>query len=617
MASQQYRPDIDGLRAIAVTLVLVYHAFPKAAPGGFVGVDVFFVISGFLITGIIEDQIAAGRFSIANFYQRRIRRIFPALIAVLAASFAAGWFWLLPDEFEQLGSNTLASSAFAANIALLFQSGYFDIEAAKKPLLHLWSLGIEEQFYIVWPLCLMAVARHRRVAISLIFIVGLISFALNLVLVQGHRDDAFYLPLTRAWELLTGAMLVFLKFRTRMRHDVTALLGLVMILVVTFELHTRSTFPGWRAAIPVAGAALLIMSPDAWFNRRVLASAPLVGIGLISYPLYLWHWPALVFSGVALDGLDNEGRGLVLGISVVLAWATYQLIEKPIRFGGHGPLKAISLAIAMIGTAGLGWWAYQGAGLPWRLPAPIRAVMDTRTEFEAWRVHECLLVPGDTEFKDCVDRDRRPLLLVWGDSTVGSLIPGLRELQQARAFGVAQFSISSCEPLLAGPIEPRCIDMNQKVLQQIVDVRPDIVMLEAIWYPAPDHIAALIDTINRLRAVSNARIVVMGRLPVWYGGLKYKMLHYYRLHFNELPDRLPISAEDTRFDIELRERLAPLGVTYISAENAFCDPQFNCTVRVMGKDGQMHITTSDGLHLTEAGSSFLIQKIKDQLLPPG
>jgi peptidoglycan/LPS O-acetylase OafA/YrhL len=186
--TNQYRPDIDGLRAIAVSLVLVYQAFPKAVPGGFVGVDVFFVISGFLNTGIIGNQIAAGTFSLGYFYQRRIRRIFPALIVLLAASFVAGWFWFLPDEFEQLGLNTLASSAFAANVALLFQSGYFDIEATKKPLLHLWSLGIEEQFYIVWPIFMMAVARYRKAAIGLILLVGLISFVLNLVLVQGHRD---------------------------------------------------------------------------------------------------------------------------------------------------------------------------------------------------------------------------------------------------------------------------------------------------------------------------------------------------------------------------------------------------------------------------------------------
>jgi len=169
--------------------------------------------------------------------------------------------------------------------------------------------------------------------------------------------------------------------------------------------------------------------------------------------------------------------------------------------------------------------------------------------------------------------------------------------------------------MLAGPVEQRCIDLNQKVIAEIAKQRPEIVMLEAIWHPSPDHVDALIDTVNRLKAVGNMRIVVLGRLPVWYGGLKYKMLHYYRLHFGELPDQLPISAEDTKFDGYIRDRLAPLGVTYISAENAFCDSQLSCTVRVMGKDGRMNITTSDGLHLTEAGSSFLVGKINDRLFP--
>ena len=205
--SPKYRPDVDGLRAIAVTLVLNFHAFPDAVPGGFIGVDVFFVISGFLITGIVARDLELGRFSLVEFYNRRIRRIFPALIVVLCVTLLLGWFWMLPQALAQLGSDTFASAAFLANIALLLQSGYFDIESAKKPLLHLWSLGIEEQFYLFWPLLLMLATRFRAGVMATAALLGVASFLLNVALIGSNPIATFYLPFTRAFELLAGAVL--------------------------------------------------------------------------------------------------------------------------------------------------------------------------------------------------------------------------------------------------------------------------------------------------------------------------------------------------------------------------------------------------------------------------
>src|SRR6202047_1401266 len=205
--SSRYRPDIDGLRAIAVMLVVFFHAFPEAMPGGFIGVDIFFVISGFLITGIIVRELDQQRFSLLTFYKRRIRRIFPALIVVLGATLVLGWLWMLPVAFAQLSADVFASAAFFSNIALLLQSGYFDIESAGKPLLHLWSLGIEEQFYLFWPLILMLVARMRLGILAVASAIGIASFALNVALIGPDPVATFYLPFTRAWELLVGAAL--------------------------------------------------------------------------------------------------------------------------------------------------------------------------------------------------------------------------------------------------------------------------------------------------------------------------------------------------------------------------------------------------------------------------
>ncbi|HEY4973823.1 MAG TPA: acyltransferase, partial [Steroidobacteraceae bacterium] len=293
-SSNRYRPDIDGLRAVAVMLVLNYHAFPEAVPGGFIGVDVFFVISGFLITGIIARDLDLNRFNLWAFYGRRIRRIFPALVVVLCATLVLGWLWLLPSAYAQLSANVIASAAFLSNIALLWQSGYFDIESGRKPLLHLWSLGIEEQFYLFCPPLLILAARLRVSLLALAAVIGVASFALNVTLIGLNPAATFYLPFTRAWELLAGATLACgwgQLSQTSAASNLRASAGILLIAVAAITLDGRSAFPGWWALLPVAGGALLLSAPIAWGCRRVLATRPLVWLGQISYPLYLWHWP--------------------------------------------------------------------------------------------------------------------------------------------------------------------------------------------------------------------------------------------------------------------------------------------------------------------------------------
>src|SRR5215207_842823 len=284
LPSAQYRPDVDGLRAIAVMLVLNFHGFPQAMPGGFIGVDVFFVISGFLITGIIARELEQQRFSLVTFYIRRIRRIFPALVVVLGAVLVLGWLWMLPAAFAQLGSDTFASAAFLANIALLLQSGYFDLESAKKPLLHLWSLGIEEQFYLFWPPILMLAARMRLSIVTVAAALGIASFVLNVALIGSNPVATFYLPFTRAFELLLGAVLACRwdsVSQSGAASNWRAWLGIALIAAAAVFLDSHSAFPGWWALLPVVGTALLISAPSSWLCRRVLSSSPLVWIGLI------------------------------------------------------------------------------------------------------------------------------------------------------------------------------------------------------------------------------------------------------------------------------------------------------------------------------------------------
>ena len=615
-ASTKYRPDVDGLRAIAVMLVVIFHAFPEAMPGGFIGVDIFFVISGFLITGIIVRELDQERFSLLAFYNRRIRRIFPALIVVLCVTLVLGWLWMLPAAYAQLSSDVFASAAFFANIALLLQSGYFDLESARKPLLHLWSLGIEEQFYLLWPLMLMLVARLRLSMLAAVSVVGVASLVLNVALIGSNPVATFYLPFTRAWELLAGAALACgwnQLGHSRTGSNLRAFVGVLLIATAAGLLDTKSAFPGGWAVLPVAGAALLLSAPAAWFCGSLLASPALVWIGLISYPLYLWHWPLLVFFGIIkFAPLTLLERGLIVGLSFALAWVTYRFVEIPLRFGRPSPLKVFNLCSGMVLIAAAGAVVVEGRGFDFRLPPEIRDMVQVRTDSSKWRFHECLLdLSHETSFADsCVDRNRRPLILVWGDSTAGALLPGLRKAQELRDFGVAQFTSTSCVPALNADIAstPNCRAINNKVLSLARQIGPDVVLLHGTWGEHLDHVA---ETVVALKQQTTARIVVLGGVPAWRRGLPNEVLRYFMLHHRLIPPRSNAAAQSNRYDTIMREKLVPLGAEFVSASDTFCNAE-GCLTRI--GDTTADISVSDQVHLTEKGSVFLIQSIIDQVL---
>jgi peptidoglycan/LPS O-acetylase OafA/YrhL len=613
--SDRYRPDIDGLRAVAVVLVVLFHAFPEAMPGGFVGVDIFFVISGFLITGIVARELSSGRFSLLTFYSRRIRRIFPALIVVLCVTLVLGWLWMLPAAYAQLSSDVFASAAFLANIALLLQSGYFDIESARKPLLHLWSLGIEEQFYLFWPLLLMLVARARLNLLAVAAVIGIASFLLNVALIGSHPVATFYLPFTRAFELLAGAALACGWSRIGQGEGASnarALAGTVLIALAAALLNVHRAFPGWWALLPVVGSALLLSAPNAWGSRHLLSNRAMVGTGLISYPLYLWHWPLLVFFAIIKFGpLTLLERGLIVGLSFVLAWATWRFVEMPLRFGGLARRRVAVLSAAMMAIAAAGAVVVQGHGFDFRLPGEIRDMAHVPTQSAKWRIHECLLdLSRETEFApDCVERNRRPLLLVWGDSTAGALMPGLRKAQETHDFGLAQFTSTSCIPALHADVAgvPNCRAMNDKVLGLVREIRPDIVLLHGTWEKYLDQVA---DTVAAVKQ-TGARVVVLGPVPGWKRGLPNEFLRYFMLHHALIPQRYKGALTSNGYDAVMRARLVREGAEFISAWDALCDAD-GCLTRTGDKASD--ISTSDQVHLTEGGSSFLVRSIIDALL---
>lgn len=458
-----YRPDIDGLRAVAVLSVVTFHAWPSILPSGFVGVDIFFVISGFLISSIIFKAVDQGSFTFTGFYSRRIKRIFPALGLVLIACLSMGWFALFADEYKMLGKHVASGSVFISNFTLLKESGYFDPAAELKPLLHLWSLGIEEQFYIVWPLLVYAVAKLRINLLAMTILLAILSFGLNIGRIDAQLVQTFYSPITRIWELMLGAILAYITLYSSMQYrlitgkfaNYIAITGLVLIVMALSLLNNTKLFPGWWAALPTVGGVLLIAAgPRAWVNRKVLASHPLVFVGLISYPLYLWHWPLLSFLRI-IESSDPSPFLVLIAvlISVLLAWLTYFLVEKRIRH--HSSSWAVIGLVFIVAISGfIGKVIQRKDGLPDRPSVAHYKKYDEQLIREADTDDACLKYIQQSGEKMLFDYCRasnlksKKWIAIVGDSHAHVLFPGFSREFERRGLGTILLANSSCPPFI-------------------------------------------------------------------------------------------------------------------------------------------------------------------------
>jgi len=447
-----YRRDIDGLRSVAVLSVVAFHYFPPILHGGFVGVDIFFVISGYLISGLIFGEIKNSNFSIFKFYRRRINRIFPALGLVLLFSLIIGWITLFPDEYKSLGKNSLASTIFLENIYLWMQSGYFDSDSVTKPLLHIWSLGVEEQFYIVYP-AILIIARGMRI-LNGKFLASccLISFFLSMVIIFYSKSADFYLPITRYWELSVGGLLAWGEradagkvasspWRHAIPPAVVSFAGLGAILAAFFLIDSRTPFPGVAAMLPVLGAALIIAAgPLTGLNRILLSNRVAVFVGKISYPLYLWHWPLLAFLYIVnIEKPEPPVRLVLLAVAFALATATWLLLETPIRRGHNNGRTAIILLAAMALIGGGGWAITHDTRLnDGRAVNKINAGSSVRAsgiESPPLPVHDCS-VPEQVArpFRNCIQERNGPArFILLGDSKADALYRSL--MQSSRPGG--------------------------------------------------------------------------------------------------------------------------------------------------------------------------------------
>jgi peptidoglycan/LPS O-acetylase OafA/YrhL len=471
LSSTPYRPDIDGLRALAIIPVVAYHAWPAIFPGGFVGVDIFFVISGFLITRII---LAPG-FSFSEFYCRRVRRIFPALLLVLAATLVLGGAFLPPDSFHNLLAHAIGGGLFVANFVSYHDAGYFSGASDLKPLVHLWSLGVEEQFYLLWPV-LVWVALRRGVLTRAIALGAVASFALFVWLSEADPRAAFFLSPSRFWELLAGAMLVNVVLPARW-VGVASIGGLGLIAASVAFISSETEFPGLLMLAPTAGACLLLLSPGSPVGARLLSSRALVWIGLISYPLYLWHWPLLSL----LRNFERAPGPVVLVAfvagSVALAAATRRLVERPLV---HFRLRPVAMGLAGGMLAAVTLTAVTYASAPIEGRAMSNAACTSRYAYQPPGLWSCLL-----------SKNADPTVLVLGDSHAHHLYEGLAETLPSEAV----LSIGACPPMIGLVFPERadatgaCFNDAFRTQSEYLNARvinaPSLrwIVLSAMWRP--------------------------------------------------------------------------------------------------------------------------------------
>jgi peptidoglycan/LPS O-acetylase OafA/YrhL len=529
-AAPGYRADIDGLRALAILPVLLFHLGVRGIPGGFVGVDIFFVISGFVITRGLWADLDTGRFSLGGFYERRVRRLLPALGAMLVATTIAAWLILLPPALIHYSQSLAASAVSASNLFLWVGSGYFAPDARQVPLMHLWSLAVEEQFYLLFPLLLAAGHRRfRRACGPALLAVALISFALNLALLPIAPSATFFLLPTRLWELLAGALLVLYPVRTGAAwlRQAAAIAGTALIVLPILSYSELTPFPGIAALPPVLGAAALVFagaprddSRSATTITRLLASPLLVFVGRLSYPLYLVHWPIIV---LVREVTMREPSGTMIAAmfagSIALAWAIQRWIERPLRYAKADRRTVMRVAtVALLAAALAGVVGVATRGAPGRLALPATQALMTdarwgkgRCFFEGganplvWQETACTRVSG-----------AGPKVLLWGDSFAAHYVPGIEANAGGIAGTIVQYTAAACTPLLdTSGMTPTCRAFDAHVLDVVRQGRFTHVIIAARWQNWQARgFDALSATIAALRK-AGASVTVIGQTPVF------------------------------------------------------------------------------------------------------
>ncbi|GAK71165.1 putative acyltransferase [Agrobacterium rubi TR3 = NBRC 13261] len=631
----KYRPEIDGLRAVAVLGVMFAHADLPFLGGGFIGVDVFFVITGYLITIIILDERAKGRFSLIGFYQRRARRILPALFFVLLCTVPAAWIWLLPDAYEAFSKSLVTATLSVSNIYFLRKTDYFAPDSTDVPLLHTWSMGVEEQFYLLFPLLFLLPLKIKTI-FRIVLAVAVASLIGSEIGSWYFPSANYYLLPTRAWEILAGAICAFyVSGRVRAINGPAALAGIAMVLaaILLFDPITRT--PSLVALLPVLGACIfLLFASSETFAGRILSLSPLVWVGRVSFSAYLWHQPVFAFWRIrSIEEPSTWVMCCLIVLVLMLSALSWRFVEQPFRRGGIGLRRLIgaTVAFALVLTS-FGLWGALKDGLPFRLSPDVQSFVERTT----WTDH-CLAQAEDGDMpvpdpKCTFNAEAATSYALWGDSIAASFAPSLAEALQRRGIGLVQITHGFCAPIIGVSMAREegaipCDDVNRRALTYLKDSKIDTVILSASWvsflnagymqidgkeYPAneasiPDMAKNLRETIEALRA-SGKRVIVVYPSPRFDKPV-IDIMAARIVKGDKTPD-FPFSYSDFKANTARAYSMLDAGVPEsfgkVLPEAIFCkrEAQGMC---FFGREGVAYI--ADRGHYTTAGAAMIVDSI--------
>lgn len=619
-----YRADIQGLRAIAVLSVVLYHANEDLLGGGFIGVDIFFVISGYLITGILAREIAEGRNSIPQFYRRRVRRLFPALFLMLAATLGLGWWLLQPAALQELGRTVVSTVFFVSNFDFLALTNYFGGEADAKPLLHTWSLAVEEQFYIVFPMLLALIWRFGRgVMLGVLAALFVASLGFSVWLTSTNPSAAFYLAPTRAFELLTGALLALNlvpALKTERGRNGVSLIGLGLIIISFAVIEDKTPFPGFAALGPCIGTGMVLHAGRDGPSRagRWISNPVFLFFGGLSYSLYLWHWPLLAYARLYSAGETPDWLVVAAVLAAIAAaYISWRFVEQPFLKGKAkaGHVLAVGAVVMAIG-AGAGFALMSSDGFPNRFSPQARALFAVAEDYNPRRA-QCH--QGDERAipyaQNCTfGADAPPTAVVWGDSFAAELAVAVGERLQARGESALQLSATVCPPALGYTYasHPLCTPRNDEAIAQIeADPRIRTVILIANLAAYSEDRRDMIEqgyrrTIERLHAAGK-RVVLIAQVPIMPSDPPEAlgMLAAQGGDLNGYGASRAEHASRSAWADGFIRGLAGEGVIVIEPADALCDAQF-CRALPAGAQAPLYYNRS---HLSLTGARVLAARI--------
>lgn len=615
----KYRTDIDGLRAIAIIPVVLFHNQMSLFSGGYVGVDVFFVISGYLITRIIQEEINRKQFTIAGFYERRIRRIFPALFTVMLVCSLYAAAYMLPWSFADFGKSMVATTLFVANIYFWKEADYFGAAAESMPLLHTWSLSVEEQFYLLFPLILAWLGRGREgLRQPLLLSLAAASLLLSVWGVHSYPTESFYLIPARAWELLLGALLalgVVPQIGRQALREMASAAGLALILLAVFWFTPATPFPGAAAIIPCLGAALIIHAGvnGSSLAGRLLGTPPLVFFGLISYSLYLWHWPLIVFARqLSLEAGYEVGRWPVILVALLLSVLSWKFVEQPFRKRGAVlERRGIFIAAASVMCVSIvaGYVVRATDGLPGRFGEDL---VKFEYDVSEYNFGHCFLAETqsvkDWAGEGCyLQRGKGSNTLLWGDSFAAHYVPGIRGALARIESNVLQYTATGCPPVLqpGSPFHKFCYDFSAQVEQIIREQRIQTVVLAASWFRSFQRglsYDSVRQTVAQLREMG-LEVYLIGQSPRFNDGVQN--IDYYATLRGT-----PLTASTVVVELDvINAKLRGI----VGAERFVAPSDFFCSGQLCRFKGEQGLFFWDEGHYTDYGSEQVMQYILSRI----